>query len=116
MNIVTKRNIILLTGESIMKQDRQIVKDLLNCDELYHQFINVICIDDNKSVEEYSNQEIIEEAKYVKTKYEAGNGWIHYDMISGEDGREAQKVARKEYNQIKRFIKKWEKYYVNSKI
>ena len=80
-----------------MKQDRQIIKDLLNCDELYEQFVNVICVDDNKFVEEYSEQEIIEEAKYVKTKYEAGNGWIHYDMISGEDGREAQKVARKEY-------------------
>ena len=108
MNIVTKRNIILLTGENIMKQDRQIVKDLLNCDELYHQFINVICIDDNKSVEEYSNQEIIEEAKYVKTKYE-DEGWIHNDMMIGLDGEDAKKVARKEYNQIKRFIKKWEK-------
>ena len=92
-----------------MKQNRQIVKDLLKCDELDYQFIRVICIDDSKEVWEYTDQEIIEEAKYVKTKYEAGNGWIHYDMISGEDGREAQKVARKEYNQVKRFIKKWEK-------
>ena len=91
-----------------MKQDRQIVKDLLKCDELYEHFINVICIDDAKEVWEYDDQEIIEEAKYVKTKYE-DEGWIHNDMMIGLDGEDAKKVARKEYNQIKRFINKWEK-------
>ena len=94
-----------------MKKDRQIVKDLLKCDELYHQFINVICIDDNKSVEEYSDQEIIEESKFVKSKYD-DEGWVHNDMMIGLDGEDAKKVARKEYNQVKRFIKKWEKKFV----
>ena len=88
--------------------NREIVKDLLNCDELYYQFMNVICIDDNKSVLEYTDQEIIEESKFVKSKYE-DVGWIHNDMMIGLDGEDAKKVARKEYNQIKRFIKKWEK-------
>jgi len=92
-----------------MKQDRQIIKDLLKCDELYYQFVEVICIDDSQEVWEYTDQEIIEEAKYVKAKYEAGNGWIHYDMIIGKWNKDDIKVARKEYNQIKRFIKKWEK-------
>tara|TARA_R100000963_G_C4637793_1_gene101677 strand:+ start:330 stop:605 length:276 start_codon:yes stop_codon:yes gene_type:complete len=91
-----------------MKQDREIVKHLLNCDELYEHFINVICIDDNKSVQEYSDNEIIEEVKYVKSKYD-DEGWIHNDMISGYDGKDAQNIARKEYNQIKRFLMKWGK-------
>jgi|TARA_R100000789_G_C2974221_1_gene141596 hypothetical protein len=90
-----------------MEKGRQIVKDLLKCDELYEHFINVICVDDNKSIKEYSNQEIMEEVKYVKSKYN-DEGWIHNDMMIGLDGKDAQKMAKAEYNQIKRFLKKWE--------
>lgn len=89
-----------------MEQDRQIVKDLLKCDELYHQFVEVICIDDSKEVWEYSDQEIIEEVENVKSKYE-DDGWVHNDMMIGLDGRDSQKVASKEYVQINRFLKKW---------
>jgi len=90
-----------------IEKNRPIVKDLLKCDELRYQFEDVICIDDSKEVWEYTDQEIIEETKYVKTKYEAGNGWTHYDEIIGKWNKDDIKVARKEYNQIKRFLKKW---------
>lgn len=89
-----------------MGQDRQIVKDLLKCDELYEHFINVICVDDNQSLNEYSDSQIIEEVEYVKSKYE-DDGWVHNDMMIGLDGRDAQKVASKEYVQINLFLKKW---------
>ena len=43
---------------------RQIVKDMLKCEELFQVFNNQLCVDDNKTPDEYSDQDIIEEAKY----------------------------------------------------
>jgi len=90
-----------------LQENRQIVKDLSLCDELYHQFYEVISIDDGILVWEYSDEEIIAEANYVKEKYE-DQTWSHGLSLAGYEGKEEQKIARKEYNQIKRFLKKWE--------
>jgi hypothetical protein len=91
-----------------MKKNRKIVKDLNLCWELYHQFYEVISVDDGIEVWEYSDEEIIAEVRYVKEKYEDEN-WSHGFDLAGHSGKEAQKIARKEYNQIKRFLKNWDK-------
>ena len=91
-----------------MKKNRKINKDLNLCDELYHQFYEVISVDDGIEVWEYSDEEIIAEANYVKEKYE-DQTWSCGLALAGYEGKESQKIARKEYNQIKRFLKNWDK-------
>tara|TARA_R100000963_G_C4551466_1_gene44258 strand:+ start:76 stop:360 length:285 start_codon:yes stop_codon:yes gene_type:complete len=90
-----------------LQENRPIIKDLSLCDELHHQFYEVISIDDGILVWEYSDEEIIAEANYVKEKYE-DQTWSCGLALAGYEGKEEQKIARKEYNQIKRFLKKWE--------
>ena len=87
--------------------DRPIVKDLDKSTELHYQFYEVISVDDGILVWEYSDEEIIAEANYIKEKYEDEN-WSCGLALAGYEGKEEQKIARKEYNEVKRFIKKWE--------
>lgn len=88
---------------------RKIVQDMLKCDELYHQFVDIIGVDDGKAPEEYSDDEIIEEAKYVLQKYTDGNqSWRNYEMLHSDDADE-RRIARKEMNQIQKFLAKYAK-------
>jgi hypothetical protein len=88
---------------------RKIVQDMLKCDELYHQFVNIIGVDDNKSPEEYDDEDIIAEAKYVLEKYtDASQNWRNFEMLYSDDPEERQ-TARKEMKQIQNFLKKYAK-------
>ena len=85
---------------------RQIVKDMLKCDELHHVFLNRLCVDDNKIPGEYSDQEIIDEAKYqLSLYYESGT--TNNEMFTGEWSAEEQTQAKREVQQIKRFLAKY---------
>lgn len=85
---------------------RAIVKDLLKCDELSHVFLNNLCVDDNKNVNDYTDEEIIAEAKYQLDLY-FENGTLNNEMWCGEHGRKEQRKAEKEVDQICKFLKKY---------
>jgi len=85
---------------------RQIVKDMLKCEELAHVFNNQLCVDDNKTPDEYTDHEIIDEAKYqLSLYYESGT--TNNEMFMGEWSKDEQKQAKREVQQIKRFLAKY---------
>ena len=86
--------------------ERQILKDMQNVNELIYSFENVLCIDDNKTLEEYSDSEIIEEAQYILETY-SEYGHRNYFMFIGDNGKEEQKQVVKEIKQLKNFLNKW---------
>ena len=87
---------------------RALVRDALKCDELNYHLREIIGVDDGKSPEEYTDAEIIGEAKYVLESYFI-EGAINNDMLTNDFGDrvEEQKLAEKEVRQLKRFIKKY---------
>lgn len=87
-------------------KNRGIIKDLDMCYELFHHFYEVISKDDGIEVWEYTDEEIILEAVYVKSRYE-DRTWSWGYALEGHEGRESQKIAEKEYSQIKKYLKKW---------
>ena len=88
--------------------ETQIIKDMCKVDELIHSFRTVLCLDDNKELEDYSNEEILSEARYIlETYFEYGH--INYFMLVGENGKEEKAIANKEVKQLRKFINKWEK-------
>ena len=84
---------------------RKIVRDMLKCNELNHVFINILCVDDQKDVNDYSDEEIIAEAKYQLSLY-FENGTSNNHMLTGEYGAQDQRIAKKEMTQIKKFLSK----------
>jgi len=85
---------------------RKIVRDLLKCDELAYVFINHLCVDDSKDINDYTDEELIAEAKYqLGMYYETGT--TNNDMLIGEYTPEEQREAKKEVQQIKRFLGKY---------
>ena len=86
---------------------RQIIKDADNCDVLRYS-LEIIASDDQKNIEDYTDQEIINEALYVKDKYTDGT-WFEYQYLLGEHGKEEQKFAKKEYKDIMKFLLKHSK-------
>jgi len=91
-----------------LEKNRPIVEDSRKIQELYVQLNEVIGVDDNKEDWEYSDEEIISEAKYVKSQFDGGIGFDYEEILAGEYGTdEERKFLRKQYNQIKRFLKKW---------
>jgi len=83
---------------------RQIVTDALKADELSHSLDN-ISSDDNCEIEDYTDAELVAEAKWVLSCY-SEPGHIHCQMLTGDDGPESQKTARREKRQLQRFLKK----------
>lgn len=85
---------------------RKIIKDMLKCDELAHVFNNLLCVDDGKMLDDYTDQEIIDEAQYqLSVYYESGTN--NNDMLIGELSKDEQKQAKREVQQIKRFLAKY---------
>jgi len=85
---------------------RKIVRDLLKCDELAHVFVNNLCVDDGKDINDYTDQELVDEAKYqLGLYYETGTA--NNDMLIGERTLEEQRTAKREVQQIKRFLSKY---------
>ena len=86
-----------------------LIKDFLKCDELKWQFEQIFQ-DDQKPIDQYEVEFLISEARYVRDKYLKPNDeWTHYYMISGQDGGESQALAKKELQQINKFLQKWGK-------
>ena len=85
---------------------RKIVQDMLKCNELYHVFINILCVDDQKDVNDYTDDEIIAEAKYQLDMY-FESGTANSDMLNGEYSRGEQRQAEKEVAQIRKFLAKY---------
>ena len=86
--------------------ERQIIKDMQHVDELIYSFENVLCLDDNKTLEEYSNTEIIAEAEYILETYKE-YGHRNYYMVIGDNGKHEKQIALKEVKQLKSFLNKY---------
>ena len=81
------------------------VTDALKIGELYHDLEN-ICADDNKKVDEYTQEALVAEAKYILSLYSEG-GTTSSEELSGQAGSEAQKEARKQVRMLKNYIRKY---------
>ena len=83
---------------------RTLVSDALKCDELSYA-LDIIGTDDGKKPEEYTDAEIIAEAKYCLNLYYEG-GTNHSEMMSGSCGKDSLRIARREVKQLKAFLAK----------
>lgn len=85
---------------------KKILKDALDNPELCAH-LNGIASDDKCAIEALSDESILKEAKYVLSKYTDGSeGYSQYDEYQGDCGPEAQKEARANVAQIRKFLKK----------
>jgi hypothetical protein len=83
---------------------RAIVKEALAIPEMQFGF-ECICADDKKEPEDYTDQEIVEEAEYrLFTYFEDGH--MNSDEMRMGDDPEMNKVAQKDIRMLKKFIKK----------
>lgn len=86
---------------------RAIVKTAFKIRELHQSLLN-ISQDDNKEIEDYTDSEIVNEAKYVLSTY-FENGHINNDMFNGEYGAVAEREATQDIRKMKVLIAKYEK-------
>ena len=86
---------------------RAIIKSALAIDELHNDLGN-IAADDKKKIEDYTDSEILHEAKHVLGLFLDGtNPHWNYEDLQGENGPEQQKWAQGEVRKLKAFIKKY---------
>jgi len=88
---------------------RAIIKAAMAIDELAST-LNNISEDDHKAIEDYTDAEIVHEAKYVLSCFYEG-GHMNNDALIGEmehDGCNAA-WARREVKKLRTFIRKYEK-------
>lgn len=86
---------------------RAIIKSALAIDELQNDLEN-IAIDDKKKIEDYTDSEILHEAKHVLGLFLDGtNPHWNYEDLQGENGPEQQKWAQGEVRKLNAFIKKY---------
>ena len=84
---------------------RKIVEDALKIDEMQFAF-ECICADDKKQPEDYTDQELVNEAEYrLYTFYE--NGHANNDEMRLGDDADSRKQARTDIRRLKAFIKKY---------
>jgi hypothetical protein len=86
---------------------RAIVKAAFKIRELHQSLLN-ISQDDNKEIEDYTDSEIVNEAKYVLSTY-FESGHINNDMFNGEYGAVAEREATQDIRKMKVLIAKYEK-------
>jgi hypothetical protein len=84
---------------------RAIVKAAFKISELHQTLLN-ISEDDGKEIEDYTDNEIIAEAKYVLSTY-FENGHINNDMLAGEYGTVAKREATQDVRKMKALIAKY---------
>ncbi len=90
------------------QQHREIVRDAMKVSELWYQLSEVIAIDDDCEVDDYTDWDIVSEAMFVQNKYlDQSDCWIHREALEGKHGEEDRKGARRELRQLNRFLKKW---------
>jgi hypothetical protein len=85
--------------------ERRIIKRALSIGELEIS-LQDIAQDDGKTISEYSDEGIVDEAKYVLGKFtgESG-GFSQEEDLLGDNGPEQKKWARSEVAKLRRFIK-----------
>jgi hypothetical protein len=86
---------------------RTIIKSAMAISELAYDLDN-ISTDDKKKIEDYSDEEIVREARHVLGLFTDPNEthWNAEDL-RGENGPEQQKWARGEVRMLNAFIKKY---------
>jgi len=84
---------------------RKIVRDALNISEMAYAF-ECICADDKKNPEDYTDDEIVNEAEYrLFTYFEDGH--TNNDDTRLSDDAEIRAIARKDIRQLTVFIKRY---------
>jgi len=84
---------------------RPIIKAATNIRELAYDLEN-ISQDDKKQISDYTDAEILHEAKYVLEIYHE-SGTVSNDALMGEHGKDEQKSARDDVRKLKALIKKF---------
>jgi hypothetical protein len=84
---------------------RSILKSAMAIDELANN-LQQIAQDDKKQVTDYTDAEIVHEAKYVLSCFHEAGHLNNEDFI-GENGDEFQKSARDQVCKLNAFIKKF---------
>ena len=84
---------------------KSIIKAALSIDELANN-LQQIAQDDKKEVNDYTDAEIVHEAKYVLSCFHEAGHLNNEDYI-GENGEEFQKWARDQVCKLNTFIKKF---------
>ena len=79
------------------------LKDAIKIGELQYTLDN-ISADDCKALTEYTQAEIVNEAKYVLSCF-FENGHMNNAWLNGEDGDSAEAIQQ--VKQLEKFIKKW---------
>lgn len=86
---------------------RAIIKAALAIEELSYTLDN-ISTDDRKAVEDYTDAEILHEAKYVLGLFiDPTESHFNAEDYRGENGHERKKWARGQVRKLKAFIKKY---------
>ena len=84
---------------------RAIVKSAMEIDELANN-LQQISRDDNKAVNDYTDAEIVHEAKYILSCFHE-DGHLNNEDYIGENGAEQQKWAVDQVRKLNAFIKKF---------
>ena len=84
---------------------RAIVKTAATIRELHQTLLN-ISSDDNKEIDDYSDSEIVAEARYVLSTY-FESGHINNDMLNGEYGSDEQRLAAQDVRKLRTLTKKY---------
>lgn len=65
-----------------------------------------ISTDDKKAITDYTQTEMVNEAKWVLNNFLSYGCSLH-EMLDGTEGKETQRDAKKQVKQLQKFIKKW---------
>ena len=86
---------------------RAIIKSAMAISELAYDLDN-ISTDDKKKIEDYSDEEIVREARHVLELFtDPDETHWNAEDLRGENGSEQQKWARSEVRMLNAFIKKY---------
>jgi hypothetical protein len=86
---------------------RAILKAAVKIRQLHQTLLN-ISEDDGKEIEDYTDSEIVNEAKYVLSTY-FESGHINNDELNGEYGEEEERLAMQYVRNLRVLIAKYEK-------
>ena len=84
---------------------RAIIKTAMSIDELANN-LQQISRDDNKAINDYTDAEIVHEAKYILSCFHEAGHLNNEDFI-GENGAEQRKWAVDQVRKLNAFIKKF---------
>lgn len=86
--------------QRVILRDAGRLRDLMFC-------LEDLALEDGRFIEELSDSEIVEEARFLLDKYHPDHGWRHGADLLGENGREAREAARRTVRQLRWFISKY---------